>query len=72
MINNLRSFINDKMDMCNKAINTNYTNNVLRDYWTGYKNALKELERWYNEQLSLETQKICEEAIKNSKRSSNI
>ena len=67
MINNLRAFINDKMVMCNKAINTNYTNNVLRDYWTGYKNALKELDRWYNEQLSLETQKICEEAIKNSK-----
>lgn len=67
MISKLLAFINDKMAMCNKAINTNYPNNVLRDYWTGYKNALKELDRWYNEQLALETQKICEEAIKNSK-----
>ena len=67
MIDNLRAFINDKMAMCNKAINTNYTNNVLKDSWTGYRSALKELDRWYNEQLNNEVQKICEEAYKKAK-----
>lgn len=67
MLNGFRAYLFDKISMAQRAINTNYTNNVLKDYWTGYKNALQEVSRWYDEQLSQETQQICADAIKNLK-----
>lgn len=62
----LHLYMNELIALAQKGLRGS-KNNVMYDYWTGYKQAILNLEKKYFELVNEETQRICDEAIKNLK-----